>query len=602
VTGTTGPTGTPDPTHTPDPTRTPQPTIPAGQQDDGCESNEDFDHACTIGLNTTSPPQTLPPGDQDVFVVATGPAGTPITVHVWQEKLDLVTTLYDASFQELGTLASPTISTTLPAEITGPLYLVVHSRSLAPPGDDTYRIEVRRAGSGSPGPGGTWPEFAPTPSGASQPDMLENNWTPAVAAPIAQDYSYLLNFICPVPGQCEGGDHDWLTLPVKAGVTYYVATFDLDPGVDTVLTLYLNDEAHQVAANDDVRPGAPLSALTWTAPHDGQLYVLVAPRAGTFDPVVIERQQRRYRLVVSEQQSRLAQEIQAIVQAQAAIPTATATVSPTHASAGSGKPAAPAPPAPAAPPAVADRPPIPDPRSPTPVPPTPQDAPTGQAVVITTTRLLTGPGDDGADLIATLGVGQRVTLLGQAKGLWVFVETDGTVRPGWVDARDLRRGPGSGDQGSGRGEPTPDTPDSPDNRPAAPPVTVDVAPGSPVADPPAPTPAAQDPLSVDVLLVQSDVPAPPETSEPGAVVPTPDPAQVRAAPPLAGMRVHLVTVFGDVLTEAVTPDDGRVTLTRDVPPGTALFVLIPAAGVLVPVDLAAPELVIAIPIREGAQA
>jgi hypothetical protein len=37
-----------------------------------------------------------------------------------------------------------------------------------------------------------------------------------------------------------------------------------------------------------------------------------------------------------------------------------------------------------------------------------------------------------------------------------------------------------------------------------------------------------------------------------------------------------------------------------VPPGTALFVLIPAAGVLVPVDLAAPELVIAIPVREGA--
>lgn len=87
--------------------------------------------------------------------------------------------------------------------------------------------------------------------------MLENNWTPAVAAPI---------FICPVTSGCPGGDHDWLTLLVKAGVTYEVATFDLDPGVDTVLELHLDAEGMLVALNDAVRPGARLSALTWTAP------------------------------------------------------------------------------------------------------------------------------------------------------------------------------------------------------------------------------------------------------------------------------------------------------------------------------------------------
>jgi hypothetical protein len=128
---------------------------------------------------------------------------------------------------------------------------------------------------------------------------------------------------------------------------------------------------------------------------------------------------------------------------------------------------------------------------------------------------------------------------------------------------------------------------------------VDVAPGSPVADPPAPTPAAQDPLPVDVLLVQTHA-RPLVTPVPGAPTPTPDLAQMRDERPLPGLRVHLVTVFGDVLTEAVTPDDGRVTLTRDVAPGTALFVLIPAAGVLVPVAPETPDLVIAIPVREGA--
>jgi hypothetical protein len=54
--------------------------------------------------------------------------------------------------------------------------------------------------------------------------------------------------------------------------------------------------------------------------------------------------------------------------------------------------------------------------------------------------------------------------------------------------------------------------------------------------------------------------------------------------------VQLVTAFGDVLVEAVTPATGRVTFTRDVPADTALFVQVPALGLrtqLPPAEVAA---------------
>ena len=47
---------------------------------------------------------------------------------------------------------------------------------------------------------------------------------------------------------------------------------------------------------------------------------------------------------------------------------------------------------------------------------------------------------------------------------------------------------------------------------------------------------------------------------------------------VAGMRVQVVTVFGDVLLDAVTPADGRVSFVRDVPSEIALYVQIPALG------------------------
>src|SRR5690349_10099057 len=75
-----------------------------------------------------------------------------------------------------------------------------------------------------------------TPAGGQAgqtPDALEDNWSPATAAPIAVGVVYDLNFVCPVVWGCAGGDHDYLRLPVKRGLRYLIATFDLGPGADT---------------------------------------------------------------------------------------------------------------------------------------------------------------------------------------------------------------------------------------------------------------------------------------------------------------------------------------------------------------------------------
>jgi hypothetical protein len=65
--------------------------------------------------------------------------------------------------------------------------------------------------------------------------------------------------------------------------------------------------------------------------------------------------------------------------------------------------------------------------------------------------------------------------------------------------------------------------------------------------------------------------------------------------PLAGVRVQLVNALGDVLTEGVTPADGTLTLTRDVPAEVAVFVRVPGVGLEVLVDRTAPALLLVLP-------
>jgi hypothetical protein len=65
--------------------------------------------------------------------------------------------------------------------------------------------------------------------------------------------------------------------------------------------------------------------------------------------------------------------------------------------------------------------------------------------------------------------------------------------------------------------------------------------------------------------------------------------------PLGGVRVQLVNAFGDVLTEALTPPSGQVTLTRDIMAGSGVFVRLLALGTQIALDPTTTTLTIKVP-------
>lgn len=99
-------------------------------------------------------------------------------------------------------------------------------------------------------------------------DEDEPNDEPAIATPLT------------VPGRRErrsyhtAGDQDWFVFTAQAGVRYRFMTDHLSAGGDTLLVL-LDAFGNELAHNDDIGPGVPWSALTWTAPTDGSFYLLV---------------------------------------------------------------------------------------------------------------------------------------------------------------------------------------------------------------------------------------------------------------------------------------------------------------------------------------
>ena len=79
------------------------------------------------------------------------------------------------------------------------------------------------------------------------------------------------------------------------------------------------------------------------------------------------------------------------------------------------------------------------------------------------------------------------------------------------------------------------------------------------------------------------------TVQPTPGRPTPTSTQSQR---LAAIRVQLVNAFGDTLAEGVTPTSGQVTLSRDLVPGIAVFVRVPALGLQVALDPVQPDLTI----------
>ncbi len=553
------------------------PTALANERPDRCERNDSREAPCVLLLDTVSGPFTfLPDGDQDYYSVDLGnQPGLALSIAVrGTSGLDLLTTVSRAGDNAtLATISSPAISTTLSADLIGWVILRVENRAPAVASGESYSIELRRV---------LPPPPPPTPDAQAgqlplAPDYLENNWSPATAAPIGVGYVYDLNFVCPVPWGCAGGDHDYLAVPVKAGVRYLIATFDLGPGVDTVIDLFWGDERIPVTANDDARPGASfLSVLRWVAPSEGTAVIRVGPRTGGANPIVFDKDASTYRFAIVLADSDLGHQL------EERIATQTGSTTPAHQEPTPGTGTG----------AVNDH--VPAPSTVTPIPTVAPDAPKGLAIVAAESTVLRDGPRPAAAAIQTLHQEAIVTLLGQALGAWVRVQPEDGVVPGWVYGPDLRAlsttptattPPASG-QTATPNAPTAVSPISPTPTPLPYVTALDPVPLAP------PTPAPREPLALTVRIVAANAPPINPTPNAGRAGATLIPGSQR---PLAGVRVQLVTVFGDVLTEAITPASGEVTLTRDLPPGMAMLVRMPALGLQSAVDHAQPVLTIAVP-------
>lgn len=540
------------------------PTALASERPDRCERNDTAKQACVLPLDAVSGPFTfLPDGDQDYFSVNLGEQpGLALELTVrGTDGLDLRTTVSRADDGgTLAIIASPAISTTLSPDLIGWIVLRVENRSPEMASGESYSIELRQT---LPPP---VPVDSPTAWATLEPDRLENNWSPETAAPAGIGYVYDLNFVCPAAWGCTGGDHDYLAVPVKAGVNYLLATFDLGPGVDTVLDLFWGNSQTPIITNDDAYPGtAFLSVLRWRAPGDGVAVVRIGPRTGELTPTVFDDEASTYRFAAVLAESDLARQVERRITEQAGLPTATAT------------PARSAPPPSAAP---ADAPPAAMEAPATPA----ADAPKGTGVVTVETSLRAEPRDS-APVLQELQQEAEVELLGQSLGPWVRVQPIDGVVPGWVYGPDLRRAGAAAEPGT------------PSTTPAAPTPTL---PGSPTAPqgprvraldpaplPPAMPSAANRRIELAVELVQGLVDI---RHRQGLPAPTPEGQR-----PLAQVRVQLVTVFGDVLAEALTGTNGQVRLSRDLAPTIATYIRVPALGIQAPINPEQPAIRITVP-------
>jgi len=178
------------------------------------------------------------------------------------------------------------------------------------------------------------------------------------------------------------------------------------------------------------------------------------------------------------------------------------------------------------------------------------------------------------------------------------------VLAGWVLATDLRQYDRDGSQ---EPAPTPPTPIAvpspqptavpgssapPESLPTAGPsqtsgrqIQVTALPPLPITD--LTPPVVSITRAVTVSLRMSTVAPPSKTPIPGQKT-TPIPST-----PVVGLRIQLVNAFGDLLAEAIAPASGEVVLTREITPETALFVRLPALGLLTPVT--GPQVTITVP-------
>ena len=112
----------------------------------------------------------------------------------------------------------------------------------------------------------------PTPTGGTVPifaDALEPNNSFADASEITVGASATCNLTFYPPG-----DEDFFTWWGQAGVTYEIATSNLDAGLDTYLRIYSSNQ-NLLGENDDESPGSRNSKVTFTANSNNFFYARV---------------------------------------------------------------------------------------------------------------------------------------------------------------------------------------------------------------------------------------------------------------------------------------------------------------------------------------
>lgn len=611
VTSTSTATATPTTTVTSTPGSDPQPSP------DTHEPNDSGDQATVIAVGQRLEKLTFwPLGDVDIFAidVKSSQVGAQLILDTYQQfgldtrlRLIHIDGRLVAENDDLAAAeARSHLAIVLPE--AGRYLIEISNQAESRPDFKTYALETSwkaatptatatptHTATATAAPG--TPTATPQPTSTPAPpnwDRFEpnNGWDQAKEIAVGEQHTGL-NFVCPDSG-CV--DNDFFAVGIKGGTCYQFTTADLADGIDTNLIVYgpQRDAQPPIGGNDDAVSGAFHSRLEVCIPEAlGATtgYILIGNVGNRVPPEPVARRTYTFQVTTVER--------------------ATATPAPTSTPLPTGKPTpsdpGPAPqptPPPAPPPSPTSRPATATPTAaanatgPAPTPGAPpsssgpgssgngeriSDAPKGiAAVIVPTTALHVGPGAR-SEVILTLPKDAQVKLFGEAQGAWVRVQPYTAVVPGWIYAAHLSPLPGTFKTGPVVLEPTPGSvedgaqplgPADPASQPPNPPAgqTAQVRPREPLPAQPQPTAKPRSPLSVQVMVVEGGTKKTSTTDATSSSV-------AATAKGITGLRVQLVNVFGDVLTDAVTPASGAVTLRRDIIADTALFMQIPELGI-----------------------
>jgi hypothetical protein len=282
------------------PTATPQP----GTQPDLCEPNASLTQPCSLpteientNLNFVDDSldvvSLLLKGGRTYTLRASNSTGIDPVIRVYRAE-DTATPLVENDDVKAGTTDAEVKVTT---DGDGWYLVAIENKAPGSMRGRLYTFSARSSVAEQPTVNATAAtQQALRPVTATVGDVYENNYSPETAATLVWGVPYDLSLVCPVPGQCAGGDHVFFWVPVKAGVPFVAVTYDLGPGADPAITLY-RPEANFTdpstglagwrswAGNDDVVPGFTLrSQLLATPDWSGYVLLVVASSERTDPP------------------------------------------------------------------------------------------------------------------------------------------------------------------------------------------------------------------------------------------------------------------------------------------------------------------------------